>query len=93
VPGSPAGRAPAAVPHEHGANVVTVERRDHGQHAELRGEPDLRRQEAEGLDPWEAPVKTLLRILLRLLRVSTGVQAHTRRQGAVAVSAYKRRRA
>lgn len=38
-------------------------------------------------------MKTLLRILLRLLRISAGVQAHTRRRGAVAVSAYKRRRA
>jgi len=38
-------------------------------------------------------MKALLRILLRLLRVGAGVQAHTRRRGAVAVSAYKRRRA
>lgn len=38
-------------------------------------------------------MKAILRILLRLLRISAGVQAHTRRRGAIAVSAYRRRRA
>lgn len=38
-------------------------------------------------------MRAILRILLRLLRISAGVRAHTRRQGAVAVNAYKRRRA
>jgi hypothetical protein len=38
-------------------------------------------------------MKILVRLLLRLLRLSAGVRAHTRRHGAVAVGAYWRRRA
>jgi hypothetical protein len=38
-------------------------------------------------------MRMILRLLLRLLRVSAGVRAHTRARGAVAVSAYRRRRA
>lgn len=39
-----------------------------------------------------ALIRLLLR-LLRLLRMSAGVRAHTRQRGAVAVSAYRRQRA
>lgn len=37
-------------------------------------------------------MRTIIRILFRLLQVSIGVRAHTRRHGAVAVRAYRRRR-
>ncbi len=40
----------------------------------------------------EPTMKLIIRILLRLLYISASVRAHTRRQGAVVVGAYKRRR-
>lgn len=38
-------------------------------------------------------MKTILYLLFRILRISAGVRAHTRMRGAVAVGAYRRRRA
>jgi hypothetical protein len=38
-------------------------------------------------------MRALIRLLLRLLRMSAGVRAHTRRHGEIVVGAYRRRRA
>lgn len=38
-------------------------------------------------------MRALVRLLLRLLQMSAGVRAHTRRCGSIAVGAYRRRRA
>lgn len=84
---------------DHGPVLVGGGPRDHGEHTERARDADIRRQDArdpvdnDGTPRGQATMRAILRILLRLLRISAGVRAHTRRQGAVAVNAYKRRRA